>query len=106
MCEAAQRAVMSGRIDDDKAVMLRQRIDGVGESRAPFALAAGRGIKTQMLRDIELASDASTPRSPVVDVMGQTSLPGIEIDGGHGLARLHERNSNVHRDCRFTRPTL
>jgi hypothetical protein len=54
-----------------------------------------------MLWDIELASDPLTPCSPVVDVMGQTSLPGIEIDGGHGLVRLHERNSNVHSDSRF-----
>src|SRR5215217_3238208 len=97
---------MPGRIDDDKAVMFRQRIDGVRESRAAFALAAARGVGTQMLWDIELASDALTPSAPVVDVMGQTSLPGIEIDGGYRLARLHERNSNVHRDRRFTRPTL
>src|SRR5206468_1560644 len=97
---------MPRRIDDDEAVMFRQRIDGVGQSHAPFALAAARGIGTQMLWDIELASDALPPRSPVIDIMGQTSLPGIEIDGGYRLARLHERNSNVHRDRRFTRPTL
>src|SRR3954447_16597279 len=101
MREAAQRAVMPGRIDDDKAVPFRQRIDGVGESRAPFALAAGGGIETQMLRDIELAPNAPAPRLPVFDVMGQASLPGIEIDRGDGLARLHEGDSNVHGDGGF-----
>ena len=92
---------MPGRIDDDEAVISRQSIDGVGESRAPFALAAGRVIGTQMLRDIEFASDALAPCPPVFDVMGQTSLPGIEIDGGDRLVRLHERNSNVHGDRGF-----
>jgi hypothetical protein len=33
--------------------------------------------------------------------MGQTPLPGIEIDGGHGLVRLHERNGNMHGDRGF-----
>src|SRR6476661_1055892 len=101
MGEAAENAIMPGRIDDNKAVSFRQRIDGVGEGRAPFALAADRGIETQMLRKIELTSDALTPPPPVVDVMGQTPLPGIEIDGGHGLVRLHERNGNMHGDRGF-----
>jgi hypothetical protein len=54
-----------------------------------------------MLRHIKLASDALAPHAPVVDVMGQTSLPGVEIDGGDGLARLHERHSHMHCDRGF-----
>src|SRR5689334_4274075 len=101
MREAAQRAIMPWGIDDDKAVVLRECIDGVGERRASLALAAGRDVEAQMPGKIELAADALTPRSPVFDVVGQAPLPGIEIDGGHGLLRLDERNSNVHRDRGF-----
>jgi hypothetical protein len=38
--------------------------------------------------------------------MGETFLARVEIDRGDALACLQQRDRDMHRNCRFTRPTL
>ena len=38
--------------------------------------------------------------------MGEGPLPAVEVDGCDALAGLQQRNSDVHRDCGFTRAAL
>jgi hypothetical protein len=59
-----------------------------------------------MLRDIEFTPHLLGPGPPVLDMVGKTSLPGIEVDSGDGLTRLDQRNCNVHCDGRLPRPAL
>ena len=43
------------------------------------------------------------PVAAVLDVMGEASLAGIEIDGGDALAGLQQRDSDMHGRGRLSR---
>src|SRR5471030_1287626 len=106
-----QIAVMTGGIDHNKAVALRQRIDGLAEGLACCGLILlGRiidlRIETSMVGNFEVAANVLSPGAPVLDIMGEASLPGIEIEGGDALARLNQRHRNMHGDGRFARSAL
>ena len=55
-----------------------------------------------MLGHAEVAADMTRPGAPVLDVMGEAFLPGIEIDGGDRLARLDQGDRDMHGDGGFS----
>jgi hypothetical protein len=46
------------------------------------------------------------PGFPVLDVMSEALLSRIEVDRGDALAGLQQRDRDMHRDRRFSGPTL
>ena len=59
-----------------------------------------------MLGMFEIASNALGPGAPVLDVVGEASLPRIEIDRGDPLAALHQRDRDMHGDRGLPRSAL
>ena len=82
-----QIAIVTGRVDHNKAVALRQCIDGLAECLACCGLVLlsriiDLRIETSMVGNFEVAANVLSPGAPVLDIMGEASLPGIEIEGG------------------------
>ena len=59
-----------------------------------------------MRRQIELDARALAPGAAVFDVMRETFLPAVEIDGRDALAGLEQRDRDVQRGGGFTRPAF
>ena len=72
----------------------------VGDQRAVGARDA------VMRRQFEIEPRVLRPGAAVLDVMGEAFLPRVEIDRGDALARLHQRDRDMHRDRGFARPAL
>jgi hypothetical protein len=106
MRDMRQIIVVAGSVDDDDAMAAGERLDGLLERPAAGSLFIGRGIiellEAEMLGHAEVAADMTRPGAAVLDVMGETLLPGIEIDGGDGLSRLDQGDRDVHGDGGFS----
>jgi hypothetical protein len=78
-----QIIIVTGGIDDDHAASACQRIDAGG-----FMFGSGTMdvAKTEMIENFKIASNLPGPGAPILDEVGETFLPGIEIDGGDALA--------------------
>ena len=59
-----------------------------------------------MRRQVELDARAFAPGAAVVDVMGETSLPAVEIDGRYALAGFEQRDRDMQRGGGLTRPAF
>jgi hypothetical protein len=64
---------------------------------------AEAACNAKMLGNVELDAGALGPVATVFDVMGETFLTGVEIDGGDALARLQQSDGNVHSRGRLSR---
>jgi hypothetical protein len=100
--------VRSGGIDHDEVVVLlgrRERVDEAGELDGLVVLQVLRRAArdTEMLGDGELAAGMLRPSAPVLDVMRQGLLPQVEIDAGNPLAKIHQRDGDMHGDRGFSR---
>ena len=79
---AHQIIIVTGRIDDDDAVVTAyQRIDGIGKRFASGGFILGGRImdfaEAEMLGNFEIAVDLPGPGAPVLYKMGEAFLPGI-----------------------------
>src|SRR5665213_1484990 len=105
MSQPHQIIVVAGGIDDDQAVGTSQCINCASQSLPADGLILEADIigaaKTKMIGNIKVAGDAVGPGSPVLDVMREASLSRIEVNCGDTLARLHQRNRDVHGDGGF-----
>jgi hypothetical protein len=87
------------------------RADGGGEvgdlgRLVGFHRAGLSALDTIMRRQLELYACALGPGAAVLDVMGESFLPAVEIDSGDALARLKQRHRDVQRYGGFSRTTL
>jgi hypothetical protein len=110
MRDAGQIIVVARSIDDDDAVAAGQRLDGFLQRPAARGLFLGRGViellEAEVLGHAEVATDVAGPGAPVLDVMGEALLPGVEIDGGDRLSRLDQGDRDMHGDGGFSRSAL
>ena len=59
-----------------------------------------------MCRDFQIETIAFAPHVTILDVVGETFLPRVDIDGGNALASLHQGYSEMDSNRGFTRATL
>jgi len=111
MGKAREIAVGSRRVDHDKVVGILDRGDRLRKTRKfdrlVFVELERRPVRdAKMHRDCQAEARALGPGAPVVDVVREALLPGVEIDRRHPLADIHQRDGNVHRGGRFPRAAL
>ena len=63
-------------------------------------------FEQEMIGNFEIAAHAFGPGAPVLDVVAETLLPGVKIDGGDAETRFHQGYRDVYGDGRFTRSAL
>jgi hypothetical protein len=56
--------------------------------------------------NLQMETGSARPRTPVIDVTGETLLAAIEIDGGHTLAGFQQGNRDVKGCGGFARAAL
>src|SRR5664279_5722344 len=108
MGEPHQISVVAGRIDHHHVVAVLERTDSlreVGEflRLVGFQRIALGPLHAVMRRQIKRDARALAPGAAVLDVMGETFLPAVEIDGRHALAGLEQRDRNVQSSRGLTR---
>jgi len=96
---------MAGRVDDDEGVVLRHflhRLDQRVMARV-FLSTRGEGLLADaaMGGNSKVLADMRRPFASVFDVTGQTSLPGVQIDGGDCVPGLDQSYGDVNCDRRF-----
>src|ERR1700722_15444933 len=108
MRQPHQIAIVTGRIDDNQAIGSPEGIDGLGQRLSSGGLIFDTGIidsaETKMIWNFEVARDVFGPSASVLDIMRETSLPRVEVDGGNALARLHQGNRDMHCAGGLARP--
>ena len=52
---------------------------------------------------IERDAGAGRPIAPIVHIVGEAALAGVEVDGGNALAGLKQGDGDMHRRGRFSR---
>src|SRR5205814_1397348 len=67
------------------------------------ALAARDG---EMVRNLEPRAAAPRAVAAVVDIAGEGALAAVEVDRRNALARLEQRDRDMHRGGRFSRAAL
>ena len=100
MGEPHQIGVVAGRIDHHHVVAVLERADRlreVGEflRLVGFQRIALGPLHAVMRRQVKRDARAFGPGAAVLDVMGETFLPAVEIDGRHALAGLEQRDRNM-----------
>src|SRR5450759_592771 len=107
MSQPRQITIMTGSIDYNKTVSLRQCINGIGECLASCGILRIIVLtEAKMVRDLEVANTVLSPSASILNIMGEASLSRIEIDGGDALAGLHQRNCDMHCNSGFARSAL
>ena len=87
MCQPRQITIVSRSIDNNKAVALRQCINGIGECLASCGILRIIVLtEAKMVGDLEVATNVLSPSASVFNIMGEASLSRIEIDGRDALA--------------------
>ena len=103
MREPHQIAVVARRIDDDEIVGVFDRVDRGGEivELRRFVVRDQRAVAARdavMRRQFEIEPGVLRPGLAVLDVMGEALLARVEVDRGDPLARLQQRDRDMHRD--------
>ena len=70
---------------------MADNLERVHERRARLRLVIGGGefdllVETDVARRRQILAALARPGQPVVDVMRETALPGVEVDSGDALA--------------------
>jgi hypothetical protein len=110
-CEPHQVGVGGRRVDDQEVVRVLDGVDGgreiveldrlvVGDDDA---LGAG---DAEMRWNAEVELGVLGPGAAVLDVVAEAFLARVEIDGGHALAGLHQRDRDMHRNRGLARSAL
>jgi hypothetical protein len=59
-----------------------------------------------VIGDREVLAPTLRPGAPVLDVIGEASLPQIEVDGGDPLSERHQGGGDVHGNGGLARTSL
>ena len=111
MRQPHQVAVDARRIDHNEVVTVLDRGYRFGESGKlrRFILIGADALRARhakMRRSVQFKPAAPRPIPAIVDVMGETLLPGIKIYRGNPLARLQQRDRDMDGGRRLARPAF
>src|SRR5262249_53168826 len=106
-----QKGVVPRRIDHHEVMSALNRADGSGEvgdfGRLVDFDRTGLGALNAVMRwQLERNLHALSPSAAILDVMGESFLPAVEIYSSDALAGLEQRHRDVQRGGGFSRTAL